>query len=548
MKESHTILVVDDDLQSLALLAGILSGEGYRVRPADSGALALASIAISAPSLILLDIRMPMMDGFDVCRRIKAREETRDIPIVFLSAARELEERVEGLRMGAVDFISKPFSRDELLARVRTHLELASLRADLERQVARRTAELRLANQRLETELVERSHAEQAARESEQRFRLLANGAPVGIWVTGPDGTLLFCNKRALTFVGCALEPTAANALTEVVHPDDLECARSKYAAAVEARRPFRIECRVRKANGRYRWVLHTGIPRGANGSHAGHIGTSIDITDIKQSHERILAAQKLESLGALAAGMAHDFNNLLGVIFSASDLALGEMPQDSRARDHINRINSAAMRASEVINLMIAYAGGHCNDLEHVDLSAAVKEMLSVLKTSMPNKVLWQVDLAGDLPAVQANSTQLRQVILNLLMNAFESMEKKGGVITVTTGMVSVGSGSTLRRSADLPEGKYCRLTVSDDGCGMTSEVRAKIFDPFYSTKFIGRGLGLAAVQGILRSIGGAIRVTSAPGLGSTFEVLLPCVSQESGTEVLHAAQGGGRMSPGLA
>jgi len=546
MKESHTILVVDDDLQSLPLLTGILSAEGYRVRPADSGALALASIAISAPSLILLDIRMPMMDGFEVCRRVKGREETRDIPIVFLSAARELEERVEGLRMGAVDFISKPFSRDELLARVRTHLELAGLRANLERQVAARTAELRLANQRLETELVERRHAEQAARESEQRFRLLANGAPVGIWVTGGDGTLLFCNKRALTFVGRALAQTAANAWTAVVHPDDLESARSRYAAAVEACRPFRIECRVRKANGRYRWVLHTGIPHGVNGNYSGHIGTSIDITDFKQSHERMLSAQKLESLGALAAGMAHDFNNLLGVIFSASDLALGEMPPDCKASDHIHRINSAATRASEVVNLLIAYAGGNYNDLEHVDLSAIVQEMLFVLKTSMPNSVTCKVDLASDLPAVQVNSTQLRQVILNLLMNAFESMEKKGGIITVSTGLVSVGSGSSVQRSTDLREGKYCRLIVSDNGCGMTPKVRARIFDPFYSTKFIGRGLGLAAVQGILRSIDGAINVTSAPGLGSTFEVLLPCASLESG-RVLHATQGGGCTSPTL-
>lgn len=538
MKQSPSILVVDDDLQSLTLLAGVLAGEGYRVRPADSGALALASIAIAPPSLILLDIRMPGMNGFEVCRRLKIRDATRDIPIVFLSAARELEERVEGLQMGAVDFIAKPFSRDELLARVRIHLELADLRADLERQVAARTAELRFANQRLETELAVRRHAELAAKESEQRFWLLANGAPVGIWVTGPDGALLFCNKRALTFVGCPLARMADHALTGVVHPDDLEGARSKFAAAVAGRRPFRIECRIRRANGSYRSVLHTGIPRGANGAYAGHIGTSIDITDIKHSHERMLAAQKLESLGALAAGMAHDFNNLLGVIFAASNLALSEIPPESPACSHIDRINSAATRASEVINLLIAYAGGQCTDIENLDLSAAVQEMLVLLKTSLPDKVAWKVELARNLPGIQANGNQLRQVILNLMVNASESLEKNGGVISVTTGMVAIGAGSTIQRSTGLQPGKYCRLTVSDTGCGMTPEVRARIFDPFYSTKFIGRGLGLSAVHGIVRSLGGAIHVSSATGSGSSFEVLIPCASSETGREIVRVAE----------
>jgi DNA-binding response OmpR family regulator len=182
MKHSRTILVVDDDPRSLGLLTGILSTEGYRVRPADSGELALASIEAKPPALILLDIRMPGVDGFEVCCRLKMREETRDIPIVFLSAASEVEERVEGLRLGAVDFMSKPFSRDELLARVQIHLELATLRADLERQVADRTADLRAANRRLEEELAERRRMDQALSESEERFRTLADRARV---VTG---------------------------------------------------------------------------------------------------------------------------------------------------------------------------------------------------------------------------------------------------------------------------------------------------------------------------------------------------------------------------
>lgn len=527
MKDAHAILVVDDDPQSLALLVQDLSAEGYLVRPAASGLLALASIPVRPPDLILLTIRMPDIDGFEVCRRIKALEQTRDIPIIFLSSAREVNERVEGLELGAVDFIVKPFSRGELLARVRTHLELADLRADLERQVAERTAELRHANERLESELSERRRAEQSARESEHRFRLLANGAPVGIWVSGPDGRLLFHNNRALHFLGRTLEQPAEDVLHSVVHPDDLGGVTRRYSDAVQSGRPFRIECRVRRANGSYRWVLHTGLPRLVNGAYAGHIGTSIDITDIKRSHERIMAAQKLESLGVLAAGMAHDFNNLLATIFAASDLAMAELQRDSPARDYIARIEAAAGRASEIVNLLLAYAGGHCNDLEKIDLSSTVREILDFVKTSLCEKAELSSDLAHGLPVIQGNPIQLRQVILNLVMNAIESLGQEGGKVSVSTSMVAVGWFGTIQPSSDLPAGMYCRVVVSDNGCGIEPEVRAKIFDPFYTTKFIGRGLGLAAVQGIVRSAGGAIRVSSAPGVGSSFEVLLPCAGQ---------------------
>ena len=529
MKSSCSILVVDDDPHSLALLTGILSGEGYCVCSADSGEVALASIAARRPELILLDIRMPGIDGFEVCRRLRQDEETRDIPIVFLSAAGEAEERVEGLRLGAVDFISKPFSRDELLARVQMHLELAILRTNLERQVADRTAELRAANRRLEEELSVRRRAEHAVRESEERFRTLANRAPVGIWVTGPDDSLTFYNKRALTFVGRSMKRLTDSGWAGVIHADDLELVTAKYRAAVEARRTFRIECRVRRANGEYRWILHTGIPRFINGGYSGHIGTSIDITDLKRSHERSTAAQKLESLGALAAGMAHDFNNLIGSIFAASDLALTEIPLDSPARENIDRINSVATRAAEIVNLLIAYAGGHGAQVESLDLSAIVKEMATLLKASMSRRVTLNVELGQGLPPVRANATQLRQVVVNLVMNAAESLGQGEGVVNLTTGRVTVGRRSVTNHGMEVPPGDYGQLLVTDTGCGIAAEELARIFDPFYSTKFIGRGLGLAVVQGILGSIGGGIRVSSKPGVGSTFEVLLPCAAQSS-------------------
>jgi len=515
------ILVVDDDSECLGLLVDILTSEGYNVTSADTGERALASIAARSPELILLDIRMPSMDGFEVCRRMKARRATREIPIVFLSEAGEVQERAEGLRRYAADFIAKPFHREEVLARVRTHLELGRLRSELERQVAQRTSELRASNELLKVELAERRRTEQALRESEERFRSLANRAPVGIWVLGPNRELLFRNTRAFTFVGRTM-PQGGSAWTDAIHPDDLPNVQSRYAAALAAGSGFRIECRVRRANRRYRWVLHTGIPRFLNGVFAGHIGTSVDITDLKRSHERILHTEKLESLGALTAGIAHDFNNLIGSIFAASDMALSDLPPESPAHDNIERINTVATRASQLVNLLTAYAGGSDGRSDRIDLSLVVAEMLAVLKGTIASNVTVEANLASGLPEVRANVTEIRQVILNLIMNAAEALQRHPGTIRVTTERATIGRTSGTESGTGGGR-ECCRLVVSDTGCGMTPEVRARVFDPFYSTKSVGRGLGLAVVHGIVHSLGGRIHFTTAPGGGSTFEVLVP-------------------------
>jgi DNA-binding response OmpR family regulator len=206
MTAKGTILVVDDESELLELLMGILVDQGYRVRPANSGKLALASVAVETPDLILLDLRMPDMDGFEVCRQLKSSENSREIPIMFISAASEVEERLDGLGLGAVDFVSKPFRREELLARVRTHMELVRLRTRLELQVAQRTAELRATVEQLQLEVAERRRVETALRESEDRFRNIADTAPMMIWVFDSNKLCTFFNKVRLEFTGRTLE------------------------------------------------------------------------------------------------------------------------------------------------------------------------------------------------------------------------------------------------------------------------------------------------------------------------------------------------------
>lgn len=496
-----TILVVDDESDSLRLLTDILTTEGYQVRPANTGQLALASIEKERPELILLDVRMPGMDGFEVCRRVKQSGESRRIPLIFASALSNEEEHVEGLALGAVDFITKPVRREELLARVRTHLELGRLRNHLEVEVEQRTVELR---------------------ESEERFRTMADAAPVLIWASGTDKLCTFFNKGWLEFTGRNMEKEIGNGWAESVHVDDRERCYTAYCSAFDSRRNFEMEYRLRRADGKYRWMLDRGTPRFLRGVFLGYVGSCLDITDLKQAQEETLSRQKLESMGLMATGIAHDFNNLLGTIIASADLLATEQAEGLPSVEEVDRIKTAAIRGAELIRELMIYAGHESPAFEAVDVEALVNEMLHLLKVAISKRVTLNTDFGKDLPPVRASPSQLRQLVLNLITNASDAIGDRPGEIHISTQLVKIAEEA----AAKVPEGDYLRLQVSDTGRGMTRDVRPRIFDPFFSTKESGRGLGLAVVHGIIRTHGGAITVASKPGKGTTFEVLLPCAN----------------------
>ncbi|MBF0634500.1 MAG: PAS domain S-box protein [Nitrospinae bacterium] len=281
------ILAVDDNLESLRLLTDILTGESYQVRPANSGELALASVAASPPELILLDIRMPGMDGFDALRRIKAREECRAIPVIFLSAATETQTRVEGFKLGAVDFISKPFQRDELLARVQTHLELSRLRSRLKRQAD----DLRVSNEQLQAaKTAELAQAEALLRESKLRFRATFEQAAVGIAHVGPDGHFLDVNQKLCDIVGYTREELLSLTFQQITHPDDLDLDLSYTRQLLAGEIPnFSMEKRYLKKNGEIVWVdLTVAMVRNASGDPDYFIGVVEDISGRKLAEERL--------------------------------------------------------------------------------------------------------------------------------------------------------------------------------------------------------------------------------------------------------------------
>jgi len=535
------IVVVDDDAVSLKLLTDILSQESYQVRPAHTGKLALASIAAAPPELILLDMRMPGMDGFEVCRHLKEFQQTRDIPVIFLSGSDQEEQHVEGFQLGAVDFVTKPFKHRELLARVRTQLELRRLRVELEKRVVERTQDLRMANEQLHRELTERKRAEQTLRESEERFRSMADSTSVMICVFGADKLATFFNKGWLGFTGRTMKEELGYGWTAGVHPDDLNACLARYTASFEATPPqnCQIEYRLRRASGEYRSVVYNGVPRYEPGNtFAGYVASIVDVTDVKRAQEEELARQKLESLGVLSGGIAHDFNNLLGSVIAEAELAEAEAesaeedPANSFPGEHIQKIKAIAFRAAEIVRQLMIYSGREKGDFEGLDISQVVEEMLELLKASISKRALLRTDLDKNLLAVLGNAPQIRQIVMNLVLNASDAIGENGGVIHVSTSHVRLNPRIALSERTSLRNGDYLQLEVADTGCGMSEDVQAKVFDPFYTTKSAGRGLGLAVVQTIVRNHGGAIKVTSALGRGTTVRILLPCADQPAKEE----------------
>ncbi len=374
--------------------------------------------------------------------------------------------------------------------------------------------------------LRQRKRAEAVLRESEERFRSMADTAPVMIWSTGPDKLFTFFNKTWLDFRGRSLEHELGFGWAEGVHPDDLERCVASYNAAFDARKSFQIECRLRRADGEFRSVLCTGVPRtGADGIFCGYVGSDVDLTDLRRAQEEALERQNLESLGVMAGGIAHDFNNLLGGVLAYAELAQAKLTGGASAEDELQHVRAVAIRGAEIVRQLMIYAGHERGVMEPVDVSAIVGEMLELLKVSISKRATLKTHLPAGLPAVQANPAQIRQVVMNLVTNASEAIGEQNGIIEVIAKPVALSADTAIGTDI-LPRGDYLRLEVSDTGQGMSAETLSRIFDPFFTTKFAGRGMGLAVVRAVVRSHGGAISASSAPGQGTQFQIWLPCAS----------------------
>ncbi len=312
-----------------------------------------------------------------------------------------------------------------------------------------------------------------------------------------------------------------------------IELVMHLYAHPEEKREGDVIELRSGRILSR-----NTRPVRLADGTIIGRAWDFVDVTDLKRSEKergalaaRVQHAQKLESLGVLAGGIAHDFNNLLVGILGNAELALETLPRREPARNFLEGIATTARRAAELANQLLAYAGKGRFVVSTFDLNALIEELSSLLEASISKKACLRFDLAGEAPSLEADATQIRQVVMNLITNASDAIGDGEGAISIRTGVMAVDRAYLSKTFLDeeLPEGRYVFFEVDDSGRGMDAETKRRMFDPFFSTKAVGRGLGMAALLGIVRGHQGAIRVSTQPGAGTTIRVLFPASGREA-------------------
>lgn len=325
-----------------------------------------------------------------------------------------------------------------------------------------------------------RQRVDDLLRESEERFRDTADAAPIIIWFGDTEKRLTFVNKAMTLFTGMPTEKILDHGWEQVLHPDDLATARAVYYEAVDRRTSYEIEYRARRADGEYRHMLGTTSPRYVGNSYAGHVGSVIDITDLKRRQEQDAARQKWESLGTLAAGIAHDFNNLMGGILAQAELAQAELADGTSADAKINAILAVALRGAEIVRQLMTYAGQEEATLEPVNVSRLVEESKELLNVAVSKHATLQLRLTAAVPAVRANAATLRQILINLVSNASDAIGERDGVIQVSTSRVNVEENQAIAGNR-LPAGNYVQLEVSDTGCGIPPEIQSKVFDPFF-------------------------------------------------------------------
>lgn len=376
-------------------------------------------------------------------------------------------------------------------------------------------------------DITEKVVAEEALRQSELWTKQVFENIPECIFVLDVtlDGRFKFAalNPAEEKAVGFTIAEVSGKFIEDVLSEEVSKKVTANYRRCLEVGSLISYEDELNLEVGRR--YFHTNlIPlRNSEGRIHRIAGCCTDLTEVKHTQQQALASQKLESIGVLANGIAHDFNNLLGGILALSELAMTDSPHTSPVQEQLRRIRTASVRGAEIVRQLMIYGGKDSPDFEPVDVSLLVNEMLHLLKVSISKHAILRIELQDNLPAVHASPAQIRQVVMNLITNASEAIGERQGVIHVTSTLVEIRGGDG-GGGANLADGDYVQLEISDTGSGMTPEIQASIFDPFFTTKLAGRGLGLSVVRGIIRAHGGAINFRSSPGLGTTFQILLPC------------------------
>ena len=520
-RRESTVVVVDDTLANRWVIARILEEAGYEVTEGETAADA-ERLANGRPDLIVLDVRLPDGNGFDIARRLKANARTADIPLLLISASfTSPNERAHGLDSGADGYLTHPVEPPVLLATIR-----ALLRG--------RAAEI-------------------ALRESEARFRSMADSAPIMIWLGDRNGGAEWFSRSWVEFTGVAREEQTGDGWTALVHPDDIERVRREYEPRFQAREAFRMEVRVRRHDGQYRWILNSGTPRfDESGGFAGYIGSSLDITDRKDGEierEQLLSRERTARAEADAArvaaehandvkaqflaSMSHELRTPLNAIGGYVDLLeLGiRGPITEIQREDLDRIRRNQRHLLGLINNVLNFAKIEAGHVEYHFVSAHLHQILEgmyalVAPQLRARSLTYHYQPCAPTLMVRADVEKVQQVLINLLSNAIKFTERGGNV-----------------RLECVATDAVAQVRVIDTGVGIPAEKLEAIFEPFvqvdqnFTREGQGTGLGLSISRDLARAMGGDITVESALGEGAIFTLSLPRVADPADEDAAHAS-----------
>ena len=490
MTHPSTILVVDDDPKGLQLLDNLLTAENYHVVLAEHGAHALVLAHQLKPDVVLLDVMMPDLDGFEVCRRLRADEELRHVPIILLTALDDRESKLQGLEAGADDFISKPCDSVELRTRLRTITRLNRFRQLFD----------------------ERS-----------RFETAVAYAPDGIVLADLNGTIHLSNAAFAALV--VADPSTApepRAIFDYFAPDERQALRAELDQLTHCGRrlgPIETELQHARSPATRVEVTVGRLP----GDRGAVLAFNIrDITEKKLLETQLLRSQRIELLGQLAGGIVHDVNNILTAI--SGNAMLIEDADDGRVPLYVDNIQRSVRRGATLLRQILMFARGGDQALCPTNTALLVQETAAILKEVLGKAIKVTVDAPPDLPDILGDANQLHQVLMNFCVNARDAMPR-GGSLQIGTARVHLSAADAQRIGPLARAGEFITLSVRDSGCGMPPEVRGRLFDPFFTTKPAeqGTGLGLATALRLVKRHEGFISVETAVGVGSCFTCYLP-------------------------
>jgi PAS domain S-box-containing protein len=543
------ILVVEDNEDSRVLLESLLEANGYEVECAENGKVALALATRRPPDLIISDILMPEMDGYVLCRAVKADEQLRAIPFVFYTAT-YTDPRDEKLAMdlGASRFIVKPMEMDAFLIEIKTLLDnhdiekLSTPQHPLKNDMELHRGYAGVLAKKLDQKVRQLEEEQKRLAKSEKQYRRLVEALRDDYFFYTHDmnGVFTYISPSIKNVLGYTQEEIQAHFteyLTDSPINNDVVGYTEQSLKGIKLP-PYEVEV-YHKDSSVHRLEVTEEPVLDKHGQVISVEGIAHDITkrifaekQLAKAHESLQQSQKLEAIGTLAGGIAHDFNNILTPIIGYTEISQLGLPEGSKDWQNLQEVLNAANQARELVKQILTFSRRTETEKKPVLLQTLVKDALKLLRASIPTTIEIREAVDPNCDAISANPTQMHQILMNLCTNAYYAMRDKGGILVISLAEIDITPDNYIA-NLDLQTGKYLRLEVSDTGTGISKDKLERIFEPYFTTKpkDEGTGLGLSVVHGIVTSHGGHITVYSEPGQGSTFHVYLPVIVKHQTT-----------------